>query len=325
MFNMKSQKERSLMYRAVREFFDSRGYSEIFTPTLSADLIPEPTIQNFSTLFTSPFLPSRELYLIPSPEIFMKQVMAEEKTSVYQISQCFRNSEQLGSVHNPEFTMLEYYTMGFSDKDSIRLTRELIDAVLFDYSPSFLRKDFIVLSVNEAMQKWAGCDLDRLQDRQALLEKARKLGQHPDDDEAWDDIFNRIFITYVEPSLPEDRIVVLTDYPYQIDCLAKKQDGRPYRSRWELYIAGIEVANCYEEETSPAVTAEYYRKEHERTVRERQGSGNVIPAVSESFPSLSIPPSSGVAIGLDRLLMCLTGKKDIREVLLFPMQDMIRS
>ena len=166
-------------------------------------------------------------------------------------------------------------------------------------------------------------DLDRCQDREVLIERARQLGQKPADDEAWDDVFNRIFITYVEPSLPRDRMVILTHYPAQIDCLAQKEEG-PYRRRWELYISGIEVANCYTEETSSEVTKAYYEREHRALVESRKEGGMPIPPASLRFPTLSIPPSSGVAIGLDRLLMCLTGKRDIREVLLFPCERILK-
>ena len=216
MFDLESQKQRGMMYRRIRDFFDGRGYLEIFTPTLSPTLIPEPTIQDFETRFVNEFVGDRDFYLIPSPEIFMKEVLACGSPSVYQISQCFRNSEQLGCIHNPEFTMLEYYTLGFDEKDSITLTRQLIDALLTDGCPSFMKEDFLVMSVNEAMIRWAGTDLAEHQDRRRLARRAEELGQSPAPDEAWDDIFNRIFITYVEPELPRDRIVVLTDYPYQI-------------------------------------------------------------------------------------------------------------
>ena len=323
MFDFESQRQRGLMYRRIRDFFDQRGYLEVFTPTLSASLIPEPTIQNFQTRFINPFMDSRDLFLIPSPEIFMKELLACGSPSIYQISQCFRNSEQLGEIHNPEFTMLEYYSLGMDDGDSIALTKELLDAIVTEDSPSFIKEDFLVMSVREAMLRWADTDLDRCQDREVLIERARQLGQDPADDEAWDDVFNRIFITYVEPSLPRDRMVILTHYPAQIDCLAQKEEG-PYRRRWELYISGIEVANCYTEETSSEVTKAYYEREHRALVESRKEGGMPIPPASLRFPTLSIPPSSGVAIGLDRLLMCLTGKRDIREVLLFPCERILK-
>ena len=99
----------------IRRFFLGRDYLEVFTPTLSTSLIPEPTIRNFETEFINEFMPRRKMYLIPSPEIFMKRMIAEGSPSIFQISQCFRNAEQLGTIHNPEFSMLEYYSLDFDE------------------------------------------------------------------------------------------------------------------------------------------------------------------------------------------------------------------
>lgn len=323
MFDFKAQKMRSLMYREIRSFFDSRDYLEVFTPSLSDNLIPEANIQNFQTRFENEFEGSRDLYLIPSPEVFMKQLLAAGSPSIYQISTCFRNAEQLGRIHNPEFTMLEYYTLDADAEDSITITEELLKSISFEETPEYALPPFIRMSVNEAMMKYAGVDLEKCQKRQVLKAEAERLGLHPEEDEPWDDIFNRIFLTYVETNLPKEKPVALTDYPYQIECLAERRKGTPWRNRWELYIAGTEVANCYSEETSPAVTEDYYEREYQKLIASRSETGQVIPDISDTFPTLRVPRSSGVAAGLDRLLMCLLGKEEIAPLLLFPLSDMI--
>ena len=323
MFDIENQKERSLMYKSIRDFFDSRNYLEVFTPTLSPDLIPEPTIQNFETRFINEFEGNLDMYLIPSPEVFMKKLLANGFPSIYQISSCFRNSEQLGLIHNPEFSMLEYYTLGFNEIDSIALTEELLRAVKRPQTPSYARPPFITMSVSEAVKEYSGLDLDNLQEYVKLKESAEKKGLYVPENESWDDTFNRIFINFVEPSLPKDKPVVLIDYPYQIDCLAEKYINRPYRHRWEMYINGTEVANCYKEETSKEVTKTYYEKEYSRLINERKNQALPIPKINPAFYELDIPSSSGVAIGLDRLLMCILGKEEITPLLLFPLSDMI--
>lgn len=322
-FDFQSQADRADMYRRIRSFFDGRGYLEVFTPTLSPTLIPEPTIQDFSTRFVNEFLSSRDFYLVPSPEIFMKEILASGSPSIYQISQCFRNCEQLGRIHNPEFSMLEYYTLGYDEKDSIGLTEELVRHLICDKSPSWLSKPFRVLSVREAVMDACAFDLDDYQEPGALIDKARSLGETPSDDEAWDDVFNRIFISHVETGLADDEVVVFTDYPVQIECLAKAYDDAPYRHRWEMYMGGIEVANCYQEEDSVDKTLSYYAKEGQRLKSEREGTQLPCPPMSKRFPSLQVPASSGVAIGLDRLLMVLTGRRSIEEVLLFPFEGLL--
>lgn len=114
---------------AIRRFFTEKDFLEVSTPTLSPYLIPEPSIKVFRTDFMNEFKGHLPLYLIPSPEIFMKKLLAAGSGSIFQISQCFRNAEQLGDVHNPEFTMLEYYAVDADEKDSIELTIEMIEGV----------------------------------------------------------------------------------------------------------------------------------------------------------------------------------------------------
>lgn len=324
MYRFDYQRARSLFFRNIRNFFIDRDYLEVFTPTLSDSLIPEPTIRNFGTRFINEFMEERDLYMIPSPEIFMKRMMAEGSGSIFQISQCFRNAEQLGAIHNPEFTMLEYYTMGFDEMDSLELTKEFLkDTAIEGCSPSVTAEP-LVLTVEEACMKWSGLDLMKAQDYSFLREHAEKRGLYVPDGEAWDDTFNRIFISDVETSLPDGRPVILTDYPMQIDCLAEKKANVPYRARWEMYIDGTEIANTYKEETDKEITRRYYEKEYARMCEERARTGEVIPAADMSFCDIDMPASSGVAIGLDRLLMAELGEKEIAPLLAFPMSSMLK-
>lgn len=311
-FDFGLAKERSRLYSLTRKFFDSRGYLEVETPVLSPDLIPESTIDCFSTEFINEFAGSRELYLVPSPEVFIKRLLGAGSPSVYSISKCFRNSEQLGIHHNPEFTMLEYYSTGFDEKDSIRLTKEYLESLGLD-------RPWVETTVGDAVLERTGLDLNLLQKSSDLRKAAtQKLGLHIPGPESWDDTFNRIFCTFVETSIPEDKIVVFTDYPRQIECLAK-QNGN-WRRRWEMYINGIEIANCYLEETDPVQVKAYFEEEQAKLVSLRSENGKPIPDTDNEYWKNfeSFPECSGVALGMDRLLMVLTGKKDIRETLLFP-------
>ena len=140
--NINAAKARSLLYANIRNYFSERGYLEVETPTLSPDLIPEATIDNFGTTFINEFQGSREMYMLPSPEIFIKKLLASGSGSVFEISKCFRNCEQLGQSHNPEFTMLEYYTVGFDEKDSIALTQDMIRKTALSGCPASVLEDF---------------------------------------------------------------------------------------------------------------------------------------------------------------------------------------
>ena len=314
------------MYRTIRTFFDGRDYTEVDTPILSTSLIPESTIENFATRFQNPFLPSTELYLVPSPEIFMKQLIAQGWGSIYQISHCFRNSEQLGHIHNPEFSMLEYYTVGADEQDSIKITEELFSSLLTKDSPDYLRPPFARLSVAEAMKTYADVDLDKHQKQSSLASEARRLGLTvPDEPESWEETFNRIFLTFVEPNLPQDRPLVLQRYPKQIECLAKQEGA--YRRRWELYVKGVEVANCYDEDRNLQTIQTYYRDEYARLVQKREESGSVIPDIDPQLAAIfsAMPACSGVALGLDRLQMLLMGKTNLQGVILFPLSAILKS
>ena len=323
MFDFKAQKARSVLYSNIRSFFSERGYLEVFTPTLSPSLIPEPTIKTFSTLFSNEFVGEKEFYLIPSPEIFMKEMLASGSGSIFQISSCFRNAEQLGDVHNPEFSMLEYYTVGYNEKDSIALTEEMIRKTAVS-SPSWLKEKPLIITMEEAMMKYAGVDLEKAQDYRRLRSEAERLNLHVPDKEGWEDTFNRIFLTYVEPSLPKDREVYLTDYPKQIECLAKDYPDRPYKKRWEMYIKGIEIANCYDEERDKTKIRAYYEKEQKRLEEERKGSRDTISKADMDFALLDMPQCSGGAIGLDRLLLVEYGGDEIAPLLSFPMASMLK-
>lgn len=309
---------RAKLYQNIRTFFYRKGYLEVETPTLSPDLIPEPTIDNFASTFINEFEGSREMYLIPSPEIFMKKLIAEGSGSLFEISKCFRNCEQLGQIHNPEFTMLEYYTMDFDENDSIGLTKEFLIDTALPNCPASVTASWLEMTVKEAVQKYTGLDLDKLQNSADLRKAAQDLGLLIPGPEPWDDTFNRIFCNFVETSIPKDRPVLFKDYPRQIECLAKQQGN--YRRRWELYINGIEVANCYLEETDSEIIRQYYSNEYKKLVKLRSNNSKVIPDCDSNFASYfeHFPKCSGVAIGLDRLLMAETDTKDINEVLLFP-------
>ena len=325
MFDFKAAARRSELCRNIRNYLDGRGYLEVCTPTLSPYLIPEPTIKAFRTEFRNEFTGNLDLYLIPSPEIYMKRLLAAGSPSIYQISTCFRNAEQLGDIHNPEFMMLEYYSLGFDEKDSIALTEDLIDKTAVGSGQEWLENESLVITMAEAMDRWAGVDMIRGEDIAYLRKEAERLGLECAPGDSWDDVFNRIFLTYVETRIPADRKVYITDYPKGIRCLAKAYEDKPCRKRWEMYINGIEVANCYDEETDKEETRRYFEEEEQRLAEDRKGTGDAIPPADPAFPDLDIPASSGVAMGLDRLLAAELGLKSIEPLLLFPLSDMLNA
>jgi lysyl-tRNA synthetase class 2 len=325
--------ERARIFREIRAFFDQRNYLELDTPLLAPDLIPETCLEVFETAYLAPpgskTRSARPYWLIPSPEIWMKKLIARHHVSVYQICKCFRNGESTGRLHSPEFTMLEYYTMGADYRDSLALTEDLFACLLklcprgAELSPPFLR-----LTMEEAFVRYAGFSLFEAAEGGTLADEARKLGLDPSPALDAPALYDLIFIHAVEPALPRDRAVALTDYPAFVPCLAKKTgDGRTVE-RWELYARGIELANCYSEETDPDEIRRYFDREGRQKTRtalvphaiDEGYWKNFLPRAGAPSPG-GFPRCSGVAMGLDRLFMALTGASSIDGALPFPMSS----
>ena len=329
-------RERARIIRNVRSFFDKRGYLETETPVLAPDLIPESCLEVFETrrIFPGGSLKSQKPYwLVPSPEIWMKRLIAQHRTNLYQICKAFRNGESSGRQHSPEFTMLEYYTMGADYLDSLELTEGLFANLLCDAfisAPADLSPPFIRVTVEEAFRRWAGFDLYEAAKTQSTMEEeARRLGLNPPAGISVQELYDLVFIHTVEPKLIQGKPVALIDYPAFVPCLAKKRADGKTVERWELYARGIELANCFSEE----IQSEEVRRFFESEKAEKEKTGIVRHKVDDdywklfcSFPNgnlfpngNSFPKCSGVAMGLDRLIMLLCGRSTIDGILPFPM------
>jgi lysyl-tRNA synthetase class 2 len=359
---------RSALFREIRGFFDGRGYLEVDTPLLAPDLIPESCLEVFESSRLPPAGSRRgaqPCWLIPSPEIWMKKLIARlwrdgelsgtqgaaqgetpggagrgargagrgAIAGIYQICHCFRNGESSGRHHSPEFTMLEYYSLGGDYRDSARLTEELFTRLLplaeRGGQPDSIRPPFAAITVADAFARWAGFDLYRAAALPGGLEaEARRLGLDPAPGLDRGALYDLIFVDRVEPALPGDRPLILTDYPAFVPCLARRSGGTA--ERWELYARGIELANCYTEETDPRAVREFFEGEaaaKERTALvkhrvDREYWKMFLPAAPQGpgDPGPGFPPCSGVALGLDRLLMVLAGAASIDRALPFPME-----
>ena len=320
--DIETLQERANIIKKIRNFFDSKNYLSVDTPLLSSDLIPESCLEVFETERLFPHgskEKSKPLWLIPSPEIHMKKIIAQHKTNVYQICKCFRNGESVGHLHNSEFTMLEYYTMNAGYMESLSLTEDLFK--IFEKTrctgreTSAASAPFNRITVADAFEKFAGFDLFTAAEQPGEMEKqARRLGLEPASGLEVPVLYDLIFIHAVEPHLKTERPIALLDYPAFVPCLAKKaQDGKTVE-RWELYWNGIELANCFSEETDPQNVKEFFTSEQEK----RSKTALVQHSIDTDYWKIfeDFPKCSGVAMGLDRLIMALLGKGDIGGVLI---------
>nr|WP_041610321.1 amino acid--tRNA ligase-related protein [Treponema brennaborense] len=341
---------RARIMQKIRTFFIERGYLELDTPALSRDLIPETCLEVFRTDYIEPWSGGTQpLYLVPSPEIYMKKIIARHAVSVFQLSKCYRNVESTGRIHSPEFTMLEYYTMNADYAVSAAVTEDLFTALLpapepaaadgtvrDPYSP--LRPPFIRLTMDDAFKAYAGFRLSDCPEAADLADRAAKLGiaepaEHPFREWPWDDLYELLLVQCVEPALPREKPVFLTDYPAKVPCLAKdvtdavhgspsEQDsGRTplWKERWELYAQGIELANCYTEETDPDKVKAYFETEGKL----KQNTARVPHAIDPDYWKIfrKFPACSGSALGVDRLIALLAGCSSIDSVLPFPLEQ----
>ena len=326
---------RARLNRCVRGFFEAAGFVEVETPLLAERLIPEPSIGIFATRQHHADGSSRELYLTPSPELWMKRVVAAGMPRVYQVARCFRNVEEQGAFHHREFTMLEWYATDVDYHDALVRMEGLLAALRADMAaadvgggaaldrmeaaPAEPRGEFVNGSVREPADAAAPpirrVTMDRLwQDAVGfdpagastaeLAGLARRLTIPAADTDTWEQIFNRIFLTRVEPRIATHQPVAVFNYPARIPTLAATAGDGVHAQRWELYLAGVEVANCFQEETDRAALGELLASE-----AQRQRAARVVPQPDLELADVfgGVAACSGVAVGIDRLYALLLG------------------
>jgi lysyl-tRNA synthetase class 2 len=302
---------RAQFFAAIREFFQGRNYTEVDTPVLCTSPIPESCLEVFKTQFLPPSAPERDLFLLPSPEFYMKKMISHHKKSIFQLCHSFRNCESLGRIHNIEFTMLEYYTINYTYKDSVALTEDLLNFLSHKLFATSVFKTSIVITMNEAFRFAVGHCLEDLRDIEAISKVAKSLNLHIPPEASFKDLYELVFVHCVEPKLGElgeNTPVFLTDYPAAVPCLAKDAENPLYKERWELYINGMEIANCYTEETDCNEVKKFFESE-----KVDKNNARIPHPVDENYWEIfrNFPPCSGVALGVDRLFASFLGKKSI--------------
>lgn len=316
--NRELLKQRSKIINGIRRFFNDRDYLEVETPLLAPGIIPESHIEVFETRFIHPFKGEMPLFLLPSPEYYMKKLLLQGSGDIYQIGKSFRNAENIGRIHNPEFTMLEWYTLNADYHDSMDVCEELIKSLWTPEASFSLENGILRLSMDEAFKRFAGFSL--IENTKNLYEKAVSLGMnsvHQNDD--FEVLFHKIFLTFVEPELEKLGPVFIHDYPAGVASLSRGIPGTPLTERFELYINGVELANCYTEAMSRNEMQAYIK--NESSYMEHR-THQIDFSFADSFPESGIG-CSGLALGVDRLVMLLLGRRSLEGVILFPTSDII--
>jgi lysyl-tRNA synthetase class 2 len=309
-------RRRAELLKTLRRFFDDRGFLEVETPTLSHDTVIDEHLDPLTViLFDDPRqrFSGQTLFLQTSPEFGMKRLLAAGATAIYQITRAYRGGE-VGQLHNPEFTMLEWYRVGDDYAAGRKLLGELAAAALGTGEPE-------QLTYRAAFLHFAGVDpftADATELSAALPPGTVEKSEHHD--RAY--LLDRVLVECVEPKLGQQRPTILYDYPANQAALAKVRpaddQGNPaVAERFELYCRGIELANGYHELLDPQILSERNRANNER----RRAAGKYsLPETSRLLTAMqqALPACSGCALGVDRLLMVATGSSSIEQVLTFP-------
>lgn len=309
-------KRRARIFARIRAFFAHRDVLEVETPALSGAATPDPALHSFSTRFTGPGAAlGKTLYLHTSPEYPMKRLLAAGSGDIFQLCKVFRDGE-LGRWHNPEFTLLEWYRVGF---DHLRLMEEVADLVLDALHDSRRPAATERVSYREAYVRHAGIDphtagIDAW--RAAAQRSGIALAQEPNDIDGWRDL---ILTHAIEPHLGRGRLTFIYDYPASQAALARIRPGDPpLAERFELYLDGIELANGFHELGD---AAEQRRRLERDAHRRREGGLPTSPLDERMLAALAhgLPDCAGVALGIDRLIMLSAGATVIQDVLAFPL------
>ena len=314
-------KKRSQIITAIREYFIDNEYQEVETPMMHS-ILGGAAAKPFTTHHNALDM---DLYLRIAPELYLKRLMVGGIEKVFEINRNFRN-EGLSTKHNPEFTMLEYYTAYADYNDQMSFIEDLLkvvsekvlgtskieqDGTSYDFSKSFER-----ISLKDSVAQKLSAEPTSLDNRDFLLETAKKYKIEDLDDLSDGKILFELFEELVEEELMHPTFV--TGYPKDVSPLSRSSDDDPsVVDRFELFIGGKEIANGFSELNDPDDQADRFREQVEQ---KSKGDEEAMEFDSDYVEALEygLPPCAGVGIGIDRLVMLLTGAKSIRDVLLFP-------
>ncbi len=312
---------RSKIIQSLRNQLNQQGFLEVETPTMSSvagGASARPFLTHHNALGT-------DLYLRIATELHLKRLLVGGMDKVYELGKVFRN-EGISTIHNPEFTSLEIYQAYADYYDMMNLTEKLIVTTCEDIFGktviSYEGKDLDFtspwprLSMVDAVKKYGGIDFSLIDSTEKAVKEAKLRDIEINDDDKWGNILAAFFEKYCEEKLIQPTFI--KDYPVEVSPLAKtsKVDSR-FTERFEVFVAGKEIANAFSELNDPIDQ----RKRFEAQLSRRQKGDEEAHMMDEDFLvslEYGMPPAGGLGIGIDRLIMLLSGSSSIRDVILFP-------
>ena len=315
-------KVRSQVITAVRQFLNRQGFLEVETPVLqpsAGGAIARPFTTHHHAL-------DQDFYLRIATELHLKRLIIGGFDKVYEIGRIFRN-EGISTRHNPEFTLLESYEAYADYNDVMKMVEEMVSSIArqvlettearFGDHTINLKSPWQRISLRDAITEYSGIDFVKYPTADGLREKMRSMNVETDPEKNWAKLVDELLSTFVEPKLIQPTFVL--DYPVAMSPLAKKKPGEErVVERFQAFTGGgIELANAYSELNDPIEQ----RKRFEEQLKERQEEDKEKWTIDEDFLlalEYGMPPTGGLGVGIDRLVMLLTNQLSIREVILFP-------
>ncbi len=331
---------RARLLQAIRQFLDRRGFVEVDPPAIATspglELHLDAVQVELRAGMAAPGQAGSELlrrYLVTSPEYHCKRLLSGGLPRIYSLQHAFRSGER-GQCHNPEFMMLEWYRAGATYLDLVADSRALVRhchralqepqlqplwalpglAPRLDAAAPWLR-----VSVRQAIARWAGFDPGRMDDLPLLHRRAMAAGLDVRPGDGAAEVLLQALVERVEPALAQHTAVVLDRWPMSLASLARPFDRQPHLAqRFEIYLHGVELANGFTELTDP----QEQRRRFEADLAQRRALGRTEYPIDERFlrALADCPAAAGVALGVDRLLMALTGATEIGDVQAFPFE-----
>lgn len=338
---------------AIREYFKSHGFHEVETPKLLPQPSTEPFLEVFQTGLKDDQGNNYQAFLPSSPEFALKKLLSAGSGSVFEICKSFRNGEGKSGSHNPEFTILEWYhtpgdymTVAQDFEELMRFIGEKLQgsvlcngdsqakqmvqsSVLQRTDPCIkyqgreysLKSPWERITVAEAFQKYAGIDTETMLDGKRLTAYGKQKGYQVDEKTTWEEIWNQIIANEIEPKLGVNGPTILYDYPVAQAALARKAKDPRFAERFEVFMAGMELGNCFSELTD-------WQEQEARCkadLAERKRLGKTEFGMDTDFIEalkMGMPPTGGIAVGVDRLAALFADVPSIQEVLFFPASEM---
>ena len=328
--NFKTQFIKEWTVQALRNYFIDNNFHEVETPTLMPTIPIEPNLYALKTHWSEKDF---DFYLPTSPESSLKKLISQGIGNCFAISKVFRDLEDIGPTHNLEFSMLEWYEMGKNYRDIADTTQKLVldiyhsilkkqsksatDLLTYQNQIINLSSPWYFFTLKELFQKFAGLDLSKNLTAEEIIATAKSKSYNTDGVTTWEPLYTQIFINEIESKLPQDKPVVIFDYPTQMSPLCLPCPNDPgFSQRFEFYIGGMEIGNAYSELNDSVVLKASFEAE----TKFRQDNNLPSHPYDQEFIDAcgQLPVCAGIGLGVDRLAMLFADSINIEDVIYFP-------